>query len=1313
MAGVLLASLLWPAQSATAATQTSDQQTTAEAKVQVHGLVQTAKGVPVPAAVVRVVHLPSGLDWIGVTDETGRFAIHGLPPGRYRLEARDRRLGVSIQESTFLGSSGDGVRLTLSKTTTPPTSPATGAQKTPSSVQPEATAEASKVSNPATPPASAATEDQKLTSSPAQPAAAAEASKVPNPATRPASAATEDQKPTSSPAQPEAAAEASKVPNPATQTSDQQSTAEAKVRVHGMVLTAKGVAVPAATVRVVHLPSGQAWLSATDENGKFSIHGLPPGRYRVEARHLGLGTSTQESTFLGSSGEAIQMTLSSSSTAATPPSSATGAENTPSSPTQPAAASDSSTIVKPPAKPGHHTKKDGFAQVEPTGQPSASGELGNPSSGNPGVSSGAPAADAFLINGTVGRGANAESGAGFDDTTSGDNSTDDNSGAKPKKTKSGAHHQGQGSGTSTAASQSTGLLPQQDVEDLVLGQRLKHLGSNKVRFTLYDQYGNSAVNAAPFALTDPDPRKVAYYKERGGISVGGPFVLPHIYRGRDRTFFFVNYEMDRHRDPLDIIETVPLPAERQGDFTARGAQLFNPLSNLSGPRTPMGSVIPPELLNPSAVALLNLIPEPNLPGLVQNYHRQAALAQSMDRVNVRVLHTISPNLNVQAIYNLVDFSGQNATPYPSLSSQQSARAQNFTLGASQNWGPHFLNDTRFNFSRIRTQNLNGFAFNQDLAQQLGITGVSRDPIDFGAPTIHLTNYTGISDANPLLDRRQTFRITDNFAYTMNKHTLRAGGEVRYRFINSFSNPTPRGDFSFTGLMTSQLSKNKGNAVKGTGYDLADFLLGLPQSTSLQYGVLSNYLSDRWYVGYVQDDWRVFPRFSVNYGIRYEYVTPLFEKYNHMVNLLMDPSMTTVAMVIPGATTPFGGDALPDSLIRPDTNNWAPRVGIAWRPFHSGPVIRGGYGIFYNGSIYEQLAASMLNQPPFALAQTSVTSAGRLLTLSNGFPGQGSKVVANTAAVDPNYRVGYAQIWNLTVETPISATFTMEATYTGTRGTHLDLILAPNQAAPGSVIGADLRRRFVNAADFRYETSGADSLYNGLQIRLQRRESNGFRFLTIYTFSKSLDDASAIGVGARTGVVQDFNDVAAEWGLSSFDVRHSLRNWFSYEFPFGDRKRWLRSGAGAALLGNWRVSTITQLSSGLHYTPLLSGALVNGTGALYSQRPDVVANPASGPSTALLFFNTSAFAVPAPGQFGDAPRGSIVGPGFINVNAALGRTFHFGTEGKDRMELRWELQNVMNTANYAGLSTVLGSADFGRIKGARPMRSMDVLMRVHF
>jgi hypothetical protein len=1087
---------------------------------------------------------------------------------------------------------------------------------------------------------------------------------------------------------------------------------DATAQLAGDVRTSKGLPVPGASVRALHLPSGQAWMSSTDDNGKFSIAELPPGRYRIEVRHLGLGESSQETTLAAASSAPIQLTLGRMVAKATSPT--TQPAPHPAGPTAAAvhaagtaasqAKAKTDTSKQPSGDATGHKKRPAFAQVEATGQTSASAELPDSSSANSAegtMTAQLSNSDAFLINGTVGRGATAQSGAGFDSTTQDDAGDQD---GKKKKKHAGSHSHS-GRGQSSAGNSGQSVLEVQDIEDMAVGQRLKHLGSNKLRFTLYDQYSNSAANALPYALTDPNPKRISYYGERGGASMGGPLA-------NDRTFFYVNYELDRHRNSLDVFETVPLAAERQGDFTARGIQLYDPRSNITGPRNPMGSVIPPVEVNPSAVALLKLIPLPNLPGFVQNYHRQAALPQAMDKVNARILHTISPKVNLQVFYNLVDYRGQNATQYPTLSDQQANRGQDVTVALSQSWSPRLLNETRFNISRMTTRNLNGFAFQQNVTQQLGIFGVSQNPIDYGVPTINLTNYTGITDGNPVNDQRQTFRLTDSIAYTLQKHTVRLGGEFRYRQIDSFSSPIPRGAFAFTGLMTGQLNR-KGKPTVGTGSDLADFLLGLPQATSLQYGVQTNYLRGRGYVGYIQDDWRIHPRFSINYGARYEYVEPFYEKYNHLVDLVMNPDMTAVAMVIPGVTPPFG-DALPDSLLRPNRNNWAPRVGIAWRPFNAGPVIRAGYGMFYNGSIYDQLAATMLNQPPFALAQTSTTSAFRVLTLNNGFPGQGAGVVPNTVSVDPSYQVGYAQIWNLTIEMPITQNFGMEVTYAGTKGNHLDQVMAPNQAAPGPVFGADLRRRIPGAPDFKYESSQAESLYNGLQVRVQQRQSHGFRFQTLYTFSKSMDDASMIGTGGKSVVIQDSNNIRADWGLSSFDVRHTLRNWLSWEPPFGDRRKWLRSGAGAALLSNWKISTITQISSGTHFTPTLSGVHSNGTGTMYSLRPDLIGDPVlpAGESSPFRFFNTDAFALPAD-QFGNAPRGSIVGPGLLSVDASVGRTFHFGEESRTRLEIRWEVQNVLNTVNYSGLGTILNTADFGRVKGTRPMRSMDVFMRVHY
>ncbi|MBI3668806.1 MAG: hypothetical protein HY237_03360, partial [Acidobacteria bacterium] len=473
-------------------------------------------------------------------------------------------------------------------------------------------------------------------------------------------------------------------------------------------------------------------------------------------------------------------------------------------------------------------------------------------------------------------------------------------------------------------------------------------------------------------------------------------------------------------------------------------------------------------------------------------------------------------------------------------------------------------------------------------------------------------------------------------------------------------------------------------------------------------------------------------FSINWGVRYELVTPYVEKYNRISNLDLNSNITAVrpvscadpsaciGVVIPGQVGPFSG-SLPQSLLRADTNNWAPRLGIAWRPLRrGGPVVRAGYGIFYNGSIYDQIYFSMVRQPPFAQATRHVTSATQLLTLRNGYPPQPPEAVLNTIAVDPNYAVGYAQVWNLTVETPILSNLLMEVTYTGTKGTHLDFLRAPNQARPGPIIGADLRRRIPGAPDFTFETFGADSIYHGLQVRLQRRMAHGLRFQFLYNYSKSIDDASAIGLmaaGGQTGIVQDDTNFAAERGLSSFDMRHQFRAWYRYELPFGERQRWLRSGWASTVLGNWKLSGNTTIQSGTHFTARLSGVQVHGIGSFFAQRPDQIGDPndvPDGERNSFHFFNTSAFALPPQDRFGNAGRNTIVGPGLVTVNLSLGRRMRFGKDDRYRVDFRWEVGNLFNHVNFTRLEVVTGSATFGRVAGGGiGMRTMDLVMKVYF
>jgi carboxypeptidase family protein/TonB-dependent receptor-like protein len=856
--------------------------------------------------------------------------------------------------------------------------------------------------------------------------------------------------------------------------------------------------------------------------------------------------------------------------------------------------------------------------------------------------------------------------------------------------------------------------------DLLWGmQRMMRLAANRFRFGFNERYSNSVWNARPYSLTSTNPSKVAHYQQSLGFNAGGPLRIPHIYDGREKTFFFANYQMTRNRNPVDTFATVPTQLERGGDFTAQGLQLFDPLSNLSGPRTAFGSVIPGGRLDSAAVGLLAFIPLPTQPGTAQNFHLQGRVPQSSDSFSIRVLHTISQKLNLQVSYGMNSSRSQSILNYPALRGTQSSLGQNVSIGLTQQYTQRLMHDSRITWSRNSSDSLNLYAFKNDIAGTLGITGISTSPINFGVPQIGFTNFTDLNDPVPALRHNQTFRYTDTISLMHAKHTIRGGGEVRRMQQNTLNDPTARGSFAFTGLMTSQLDA-AGNPIPGTGNDFADFLLGLPQSTNVRFGSSNTYFRSWGFNLYAQDDWRVHPRFTLTYGLRYELQTPPIELFNHLTNLDMNNTITAVATVLPDQTSPFNGH-FPRALVHGDYNNWSPRLAIAWRvPLKAtrgkGMTVRAGYGMFHNLSIYNQLAASMANQPPFAQAQTRQTTIANLLTLQNGFPPVTPGNVPNTIAVDPFYKVGYAQMWNVATEAQLSQVYTIEFTYTGTKGTHLDLLRSPNRALPTCPLCTDSVRRIPNAPGFTYDTSGASSIYHALQVRVQRRLNKGMMVMGTYTYGKSIDNASSIGGGAQV-VVQNDNNFAAERGLSTFDMRHQFRSLFVWEMPFGERKRWAKRGWQANVFGNWSLNGNFTWTSGNPYTARLLGAASNnsGTGNNFSERPDQVGDPnlPSGQRTPLHFFDTTAFALPAPGVFGDAGRNTITGPGTLQFNMSAGKFMRFGKDNQRRIDFRWEATNVFNTPSFTGLATALGSSNFGRVSGARQMRNMDLQMRVNF
>lgn len=1158
----------------------------------------------------------------------------------------------------------------------------------------------------------------------------------------------------------------------------------ASIIVSGTVRTTEGSGVPGATVRITNVESNKSWVSWTDETGKFSIPGLPPGRYRMEASQLGFVSAAQELVIAGPPAPVVVLSLrvatlaelnppaeapAGDKSATTNPNDTTapgpGARNRPAGAQNGEGAASSGAPDREgrrgqiPARVTNALRQGlgGFQQTDLTGDSNGQGEetVTQPNGGGgpqPTIalsSGGGVSSDAFLLQGTVGQGlAPNGQGAGGFGGLGGPGGPGGPGGGGPGGFVPGdpGAPGGQGRGGGGFGGGGFGGGPGGGGREGAGGGRLARQTVNRIRFSFFDRYENSAFDAKPYSITGAERPKVSHYDERVGGSLGGPLNIPRLYDGKDKTFFFVNYQHEIAQTGVNTFSTVPTKDERGGNFCNDfpGLQIFNPFSNLSGPRTLLNPANPCQIpqflpsppsapntpsLDAAAQGLLNFYPQRNLPGTIQNFLLQATTPLNTDTVNLHVLHTINSKFSVSGAYNLNSVRQDTLGNFPGISGNQSTLNQNVDLGLTQTWSPKLVQDTHVNWSRSRVQILSTNSFTNDVAGNLGINGVSGNPMDFGIPALSLSSFSGPNDPIPSLVRNQTFRFTDNITNTRGKHTMKYGGEVRRIQLNSQSSPVPRGNFSFTGLMTSQLDAS-GQALPGNSAanDLADFLLGLPYSTRVQFG--PNLYFRSWdFIGYAQDDWRVNKRFTFTYGVRYEAVTPPVEVNNQIANLDLSAAITAANVVTPGTNANLFNGAYPRALVHGDYGNWAPRLGFAWQPFDFKPktVVRGGYSIFYNVSAYNTLAQQYLGyEAPFATSQKVITSAAQVLTLENGFPvaPQPSTLISctlatpcsNTGSVFPFYRDGYAQIWTLGTETSFTQNWILDLTYTGTKGTNLDLLRAPNRAPLGTPpTETQQKLQIPGATSFYFDQSGANSIYNALQVRLVHRFTKGFMMQAIYTFAKSLDNASSIGGGTPVVVQQDGN-FAAERGLSSFDIRHQLRVFSIYELPFGEHQRFGTHGWAMHAFGNWRLLNIVTWRTGTPFTALLGGTgSDNGTGASFSLRANQTGDPNAEicGGSPLGYFNTTVFTQPGATQYGDEQRGSIEGPCSLNWNVSLAKAFRFGPQERHRLDIRWEVQNLTNTPSFNGLGTTLGSTLFGRVTSAASMRTMDAQVRFNF
>jgi hypothetical protein len=820
---------------------------------------------------------------------------------------------------------------------------------------------------------------------------------------------------------------------------------------------------------------------------------------------------------------------------------------------------------------------------------------------------------------------------------------------------------------------------------------------------------NSIFDATPYSVNGRAVEKPDYSQYRYGATIGGPLQWGSAFPA-NRTFFFVNFMGGQGDNPYSGFAVMPDALMRAGDFsqmTSRSAIIFDPLAGVPF----AGNRIPASRFSEQSSGLLKLIPLPNVLGATQNYKFITAIPQNSENVSVRLNRTFSAKDRLAYSMSLQWRSSIGQQLYGFQDDIEGTGASH-DLTWNHNFTAKLILNVRARYNSNRNTTVPYFAFGPDISGQLGIQGNSRYPANFGPPNLNFTNYGDLTDANFSLRRTHTYGYGTGWTIVMGKHSLQTGFDFTRTQLNTVAEQNARGTLFFGGLATSGFDA-QGQPLRGTGLDFADYLLGYPQQSTIRFGGADTYMRQSTYSLFAQDEWRLRRDFTLNLGVRYEIWNPFTEKYGRLANLDLAPGFTAAAVVTPGSTGPWQG-AVPDGLVRADRNNIAPRLGLAWRPTRKRAiVVRAGYSLFYDGSVFSRLPGRLGWQPPFATSAQFNTSTGTPLVMSNPFTGPEDVTIRNTNAVNPNLRTPYAQTWNFAISQPLPFGLTLETGYLGTKGTALLVQRMPNRAAPGSPATSEDRRPIPYALGFTYDSPEANSIFHAAQVRLMSRMRRGLSFTALYTFGRSIDNASTIG-GTGNLVVQDDNNLRAERGLSNFDRRHTVNLNGFLTSPFGPRGQFLKQNTLASkLLREWSMTFGINAHTGGPLTARVLGSAADaaGTGATGSARASATGLPIQSANGG--YFNALAFRVPDAGTYGTAGRNTIPGPGMVAVNASFGRGFTIGGNERRRLDLRAEASNVINHVNLTGYGTVVNAANYGLATNAGDMRSLQFSARFRF
>ena len=847
--------------------------------------------------------------------------------------------------------------------------------------------------------------------------------------------------------------------------------------------------------------------------------------------------------------------------------------------------------------------------------------------------------------------------------------------------------------------------------------------------------GNGAINAKDFALRGQPIEQPAYGSNKYGLTFVGNPNIPGLIRNDKKDFVFLTLAGQRSSSPFDQYGTVPTAAERAGDFSQLATPEGTPITiyNPATGRPFAGNKLP--AINPQAAALLQYLPLSNISGAgtQQNYQRLTTSETNNTTIGARYVRSFGagssdpirsairqftgvsqPGLrqNISLNFNYAHAASDSPNIFAILGGKTETHQYSLQTAYTLTKG-RLTNILTGGWNRSDTQNTNFFTNVNNIAAETGLkilNGAAASPLSYGLPNITLTQFTGFNEQQPTFQTNQTISLSESSSWIHGKHNVKFGGDLKRVHLNLFGATNTTGTFIFTGFATAApgstassgtSTANSGIATSGSAF--ADFLLGAPQETTLQAPYQKSYLRENVWDLFTQDDWRVSRSFTILAGLRYEYFSPYSEISDRLAMLDTGNNFASVSNVVANGVGPYNGK-YPSSLIKPDRNDVSPRLGFAWRA-HKDTVVRGGFGINYANGQYVKFVQDLAFQPPFADVQTNEATSGANISLANGF---NSPLTTSNYAVNKNFRLPYVQVWNLDVQRSLPKGILINVGYSGAKGTKLDIVDAPGRNATTSLSGVF----------YDYEDSVAFSNYNALTVRVNKRLSNGLALTATYTYSHGIDNASSIGGngGSATVVAQNWQDLLAEEGNSSFDIRHKVTGTYLYELPFGPDAHFLTNGNWLShAAANISVSGTYTIATGSPLTPNYEADIADvARGSAGSLRPNRVPGSSltSGAGNSTKWFNTAAFSQLAPGQiYGSASRNSIPGPGTIQNNLSLSKTVHV-TETRT-LELRATADNAFNTVQYSGVNSTLGSGTYGQVTSAAAMRQFTFFARFRY